>query len=121
MAEEVLKQLGCPKVNLQIRYSNSIAQDSCRRVGYSEDAAISCGKRLVFDSNESKLYSGSGTGGFVIRNKFRPDDLGGLIQLCGLICHKKFGLREMFEFEIAQILTNFALNKEPREKIWILE
>ena len=27
----------------------------------------------------------------------------------------------MFEFEIAQILTNFALNEEPREKIWILE
>ena len=27
----------------------------------------------------------------------------------------------MFEFEIAQILTNFDLNKKPREKIWILE
>ena len=75
----------------------------------------------MFDSNESKLYGGSGTGGFIIRNKFRPGDPGELIQLCGLICHKKFGLREMFEFEIAQILTNFALNKEPREKIWILE
>ena len=35
MAEEGLKQLGCPKVNLQIRYSNSIAQDFYRRVGYS--------------------------------------------------------------------------------------
>ena len=120
-AEEGLTQLGCPKVNLQLRFSNSVAQDFYRRVGYSEDAAISFGKRLVFDSNESKLHGGSGTGGLVIRNKFKPGDLGELIQLCGLICHQKIGLTESFEFEIAQILTNFALNKEPREKIWILE
>ena len=121
MAEEGLKQLGCPKVNLQIRYSNSIAQDFYRRVGYSEDAAISFGKRLVFDSNESKLYGGSGTSGFVIRDKLKPGDLGGLIQLYGLIIHQKFGSAKSFEYEFAKILTNFALGKKPREKIWVLE
>ena len=46
---------------------------------------------------------------------------GGLIQLYGLIIHQKFGAAEPFEYKFAKILTNFALGKEPREKIWVLE
>ena len=75
----------------------------------------------MFDSAESKPHGGSGTRGFVIRDKLKPGDLGGLIQLYGLIIHQKFGAAEPFEYEFAKILTNFALEKEPREKIWVLE
>ena len=120
-AENGLQKLGCPKVNLQLRYSNFIAQHFYRKIGYGEDAALSFGKRLVFDSAESKTHGGSGTGGFVIRDKLKPGDLGGLIQLYGLIIHQKFGSAEPFEYEFAKILTNFALGKGPREKIWVLE
>ena len=60
-------------------------------------------------------------GGFVIRDKLKPGDLGGLIRLYGLIIHQKFGAAEPFEYEFAKILTNFALGKEPREKIRVLE
>ena len=121
VAENGLQKLGCPKVNLQLRYSNFVAQHFYRKIGYREDAALSFGKRLVFDSAESKPHGGSGTGGFVIRNKLKPGDLGGLIQLYGLIIHQKLGAAEPFEYEFAKILTNFALGKEPREKIWVLE
>ena len=37
------------------------------------------------------------------------------------VFHQKFGSTELFEYEFAKILTNFALGKEPREKIWLLE
>ena len=120
-AENGLQKLGCPKVNLQLRYSNFVAQHFYRKIGYGEDAALSLGKRLVFDSAESKPHGGSGTGGFVIRDKLKPGDLGGLIQLYGLIIHQKFGSAKSFEYEFAKILTNFALGKKPREKIWVLE
>ena len=116
-----LRKLGCPKANLQLRYSNFVAQHFYRKIGYCEDAALSFGKRLVFDSAESKPHGGSGTGGFFIRDKLKPGDLGGLIQLYGLIIHQQFGSAKPFEYEFAKILTNFALEKEPREKIWVLE
>ena len=108
-------------MNLQLRYSNFVAQHFYRKIGYCEDAALSFGKRLVFDSAESKPLGVSGTGGFVIRDKLKPGDLGGLIELYGLIIHQKFGAAEPFEYEFAKILRNFALGKEPREKIWVLE
>ena len=75
----------------------------------------------MFDSAESKPHGGSGTGGFVITDKLKPGDLGGLIQLYGLIIHQQFGSAKPFEYEFAKILTNFAIEKEPREKIWLLE
>ena len=75
----------------------------------------------MFDSAESKPHGGSGTGGFVISDKLKPGDLEGLIQLYGLIIHQKFGAAEPFEYKFAEILTNFSLGKEPREKIWVLE
>ena len=70
----------------------------------------------MFDSAESKPPGGSGTGGFVIRDKLKPGDLGGLIQLYGLIIYQKFGAAEPLEYEFAKILTNFALGKEPEKK-----
>ena len=66
---------------------------------------------MVFDSAESKPPGGSGTGGFVIRDKLKTGDLGRLIQLYGLIIHQQFGSAKPFEYEFAKILTNFALEK----------
>ena len=48
-AEERLRDLGCPKINLQIRKSNTSAVDFYRTLGFSEDDSIAMGKRLVED------------------------------------------------------------------------
>ena len=48
-AEERLAAMGCPKINLQIRRSNTQAVDFYRSIGFVEDATISMGKRLVDD------------------------------------------------------------------------
>lgn len=50
-AERRLGARGCPKVNLQIRSSNSMAVGFYRRLGYSTDDVVSLGKRLVSDSD----------------------------------------------------------------------
>lgn len=47
--EELLVAAGCPKVNLQVRASNSQAIDFCRAIGYVQDEAVSYGKRLIPD------------------------------------------------------------------------
>lgn len=47
--EERLRALGCPKINLQVRRDNSAAAAFYESLGYSEDAAISFGKRLEVD------------------------------------------------------------------------
>ncbi|MCG3197269.1 MAG: Acetyltransferase YpeA [bacterium] len=44
--EEDLKSLGCPKVNLQIRASNSGVAGFYQRLGYTVEERISMGKRL---------------------------------------------------------------------------
>ena len=49
-AERRLRDLGCPKVNLQVRASNEAAKDFYRRIGYSVDEAVSFGKRLEHDA-----------------------------------------------------------------------
>jgi ribosomal protein S18 acetylase RimI-like enzyme len=48
-AEALLFGRGCPKINLQIRASNSEVVDFYRAVGYAEDDVLSMGKRLVYD------------------------------------------------------------------------
>jgi ribosomal protein S18 acetylase RimI-like enzyme len=48
-AESYLDQLGCPKVNLQIRRSNHHVIAFYERLGYSVDDVESMGKRLVED------------------------------------------------------------------------
>ena len=48
-AEERLAARGCPKVNLQIRDTNTAVVGFYEQLGYSVDAAISMGKRLEAD------------------------------------------------------------------------
>ena len=45
-AEQLLRELGCPKVSLQIRRDNAEAVGFYSRLGYQEDDVISMGKRL---------------------------------------------------------------------------
>ncbi|HBS05804.1 MAG TPA: GNAT family acetyltransferase [Leptospiraceae bacterium] len=46
---ELLKR-GCPKINLQIREENQEVRAFYEKLGYSVDAAISMGKRMIEDS-----------------------------------------------------------------------
>jgi ribosomal protein S18 acetylase RimI-like enzyme len=48
-AERRLLLLGCPKINLQVRRENAGVQAFYAAIGYSEDAAVSMGKRLIPD------------------------------------------------------------------------
>ena len=47
--ERGLAELGCPKVQLQIRRGNPDVVRFYRELGYTEDEVISMGKRLEFD------------------------------------------------------------------------
>src|SRR5712691_1413441 len=49
-AERRLRDLGCPKMNLQIRRDNLEAIAFYERLGFAEDAVVSLGKRLEHDS-----------------------------------------------------------------------
>ena len=48
-AERLLRQAGCPKINLQVRSTNKPAIDFYRSVGYDVDDVVSMGKRLEKD------------------------------------------------------------------------
>ena len=48
-AEQHLLNVGCPKINLQIRADNSAAAQFYERLGYSVDDVVSMGKRIVHD------------------------------------------------------------------------
>ncbi len=48
-AEEKIKEKGCPKINLQVRENNTDVIAFYNAIGYSEDKAISFGKRLIED------------------------------------------------------------------------
>lgn len=48
-AERLLRQAGCPKINLQIRTSNHGVIEFYRKLGYSVDDVVSMGKRLEHD------------------------------------------------------------------------
>jgi ribosomal protein S18 acetylase RimI-like enzyme len=47
--ERRLRLLGCPKINLQIRRENTAVQAFYAAIGFSEDEAVSMGKRLEND------------------------------------------------------------------------
>lgn len=47
--ETRLSQLGCPKINVQIRTDNIAALEFYRRIGYGPDDVVSVSKRLVKD------------------------------------------------------------------------
>ena len=48
-AERRLREMGCAKINLQIRRDNPDAISFYERIGFAEDAAMSFGKRLERD------------------------------------------------------------------------
>ncbi len=47
--EALLHEAGCPKLNLQVRNSNTEALAFYRKLGYLQDEAVSLGKRLIPD------------------------------------------------------------------------
>ncbi len=49
-AERRLRELGCPKINLQVRGTNPDAIAFYERIGFTIDAVISLGKRLVIEN-----------------------------------------------------------------------
>jgi ribosomal protein S18 acetylase RimI-like enzyme len=48
-AERLLQEAGCPKINLQVRTTNSGVIEFYRALGYAMDEVVSMGKRLVHD------------------------------------------------------------------------
>ena len=48
-AEKLLREAGCPKINLQVRDSNTQAIEFYKSIGYTIDPVISLGKRLEED------------------------------------------------------------------------
>ena len=48
-AERLLREVGCPKINLQVRTGNDGAIEFYRRMGYAVDEVVSMGKRLEHD------------------------------------------------------------------------
>jgi ribosomal protein S18 acetylase RimI-like enzyme len=52
-AETLLRAMGCPKINLQVLYSNKEVVEFYRRIGFSEDPDISLGKRLEHDDRRN--------------------------------------------------------------------
>lgn len=49
-AERILKDVGCPKINLQIRSSNKDVIEFYEAIGFKKDDVVSMGKRLVKDN-----------------------------------------------------------------------
>lgn len=50
-AEQRLLEVGCPKINLQIRLDNVEAIEFYRSIGFVPDKAVSYGKRLIHDND----------------------------------------------------------------------
>ncbi len=49
-AEKILKEAGCPKINLQIRTSNMDVIEFYKAIGFKMDDVVSMGKRLEQDN-----------------------------------------------------------------------
>jgi ribosomal protein S18 acetylase RimI-like enzyme len=48
-AERLLREAGCPKINLQVRAANPSGIEVYRRLGYTVDDVVSMGKKLEHD------------------------------------------------------------------------
>ena len=48
-AEDLLREAGCPKINLQVRSSNAAVIEFYQGVGFTTDDVVSLGKRLEPD------------------------------------------------------------------------
>ena len=57
-AERLLRQVGCPKINLQVRSSNQAVIRFYERIGYRVDDVVSLGKRLEVDEPHSEPVRG---------------------------------------------------------------
>lgn len=62
-AERRLAQMGCPKVNLQVRAENGEVLAFYRRLGYLPDEVVSMGKRLVDEAGGSPAPHRAGGSG----------------------------------------------------------
>jgi ribosomal protein S18 acetylase RimI-like enzyme len=51
-AEALLRQAGCPKINLMVRGENAAAIEFYRRLGYRVDDVVALGKRLEPDAGK---------------------------------------------------------------------
>ncbi|MCE9564677.1 MAG: GNAT family acetyltransferase [Planctomycetes bacterium] len=54
-AERLLRAVGCPKVNLQVRAENAEVVAFYRRLDYVVDDVLSLGKRFVEDGRQSEI------------------------------------------------------------------
>jgi|SRR5579872_3632704 len=52
--EVLLRKMGCPKINLQVRESNLGVAAFYERIGYSRDKVVNYGKRLVHDEKPAR-------------------------------------------------------------------
>ena len=48
-AEKLLREIGCPKINLQVRSTNVKIIEFYKKIGYKIDDVVSLGKHLVPD------------------------------------------------------------------------
>ena len=48
-AEKYLRNMGCPKINLQVRSANTDVIEFYKQIGYKIDDVVSLGKRIVPD------------------------------------------------------------------------
>ena len=48
-AERLLRQVGCPKINLQVRTANTQVIEFYKTIGFKIDDVVSMGKRLKTD------------------------------------------------------------------------
>lgn len=48
-AENILRQRGCPKINLQVRTTNKEVIKFYSAIGYGDDNVLGLGKRIVYD------------------------------------------------------------------------
>jgi ribosomal protein S18 acetylase RimI-like enzyme len=51
-AEKLLKEAGCPKVNIQVRETNTSAIEFYQRIGYRIDGVVGLGKRIEHDDEK---------------------------------------------------------------------
>ena len=56
-AERLLREAGCPKINLQVRSTNRYVIEFYRAIGYTVDDVVSLGKRLEHDDPPPKSGS----------------------------------------------------------------
>ena len=57
-AERLLKERGCPKLNVLVRSSNTDVIEFYRKLGYLQDQVISLGKRLIPDQPPTSRRTG---------------------------------------------------------------